>query len=45
MSNIVRLDEVSRNELLVKSKGETITRYNKAAGYKGFSIINILQIF
>lgn len=41
MSNIVRLDEVSRNELLVKSKGETITRYNKAAGYKGFSIINI----
>lgn len=36
-----KLEEVSRNELLVKTKGETITRYNKAAGYKGFSIINI----
>ena len=36
-----KLEEVSRNELLVKAKGETITRYNKAAGYKGFSIVNI----
>ena len=36
-----KLEEVSRNELLVKTKGETITRYNKAAGYKGFSIVNI----
>lgn len=36
-----KLEEVSRNELLVKTKGETVTRYNKAAGYKGFSIYNI----
>lgn len=36
-----KLQEVSRNELLVKTKGETISRYNRAAGYKGFSIVNI----
>lgn len=36
-----KVEEVSRNELLVKAKGETITRYNKAAGYKGFYIENI----
>ena len=36
-----KLEEVSRNELLVKTKGETITRYNKAASYKGFNIVNI----
>ena len=36
-----KLEEVSRNELLVKTKGETIDRYNKAAGYRGFSIYNI----
>lgn len=36
-----KLEEVSRNELLAKTKGETITRYNKAAEYKGFSIVNI----
>ena len=41
MRKLVRLDEVSRNELLAKSKRQTITRYNKAAGYKGFSIIDI----
>lgn len=36
-----KLQEVSRNELLVKTKGETISRYNRAAGYKGFSVVNI----
>lgn len=36
-----KIEEVSRNELLVKSKGETITRYNKAAGYRGFGIVDI----
>lgn len=36
-----KLEEVSRNELLVKTKGETVDRYNKAAGYRGFSIYNI----
>lgn len=41
MRKLIRLDEVSRNELLAKSKRQTITRYNKAAGYKGFSIIDI----
>lgn len=39
--NIVKLEEASRNELLALTKGETITRYNKASGYKGFSITNI----
>ena len=36
-----KVEEASRNELLVKSKGETITRYNKAAGYRGFGIVDI----
>lgn len=36
-----KLEEVSRNELLVKAKAETITRYNKSAGYKGFSLVDI----
>lgn len=36
-----KLEEVSRNELLAKTKSQTITRYNKAAGYKGFSIVDI----
>lgn len=35
------LSEASRNELLALTKGETITRYNKAAGYKGFSVVDI----
>ena len=38
---ISKLEEASRNELLAIAKGETITRYNKAPGYKGFSITNI----
>lgn len=41
LKNKNKLEEVSRNELLVKTKGETITRYNKAASYKGFNIVNI----
>lgn len=36
-----KLEEAGRNELLVLAKGETITRYNKAAGYKGFSLVDI----
>lgn len=36
-----KLEEASRNELLAKSKAETITRYNKSAGYKGFSLVDI----
>ena len=36
-----KLEEVSRNELLALTKGETITRYNKAQAYKGFNIVNI----
>ena len=35
------LVEVSRNELLALTKSDTITRYNKASGYKGFSITDI----
>ena len=41
IKNKEKLEEVSRNELLVKTKGETVDRYNKAAGYRGFSIYNI----
>jgi len=37
----LKLEEASRNELLAFAKGETITRYNKAQAYKGFSINNI----
>lgn len=36
-----KLEEASRNELLALTKSQTITRYNKAAGYKGFSIVDI----
>ena len=39
--NKEKLEEVSRNELLAKTKGETITRYNKSVQYKGFSLVNI----
>lgn len=35
------LNEAGRNELLALAKGETITRYNKSAGYKGFSLVDI----
>lgn len=36
-----KLEEVSRNDMLAKAKSQTITRYNKAPGYKGFSIVDI----
>lgn len=36
-----KVEEASRNELLALTKSQTITRYNKAAGYKGFSIVDI----
>lgn len=36
-----KLDEVSRNEMLATSKLQTITRYKKAAEYKGFTIADI----
>lgn len=36
-----KLIEVSRNELLAKAKLQTITRYEKSSGYKGFSIADI----
>lgn len=36
-----KLEEVSRNDMLVKAKSQTITRFNKAPGYKGFSIVDI----
>lgn len=36
-----KLEEVSRNDMLTKAKSQTITRYNKAPGYKGFSIVDI----
>lgn len=39
--SIQKLEEVSRNELLAKAKRQTITRYEKSAGYKGFSIVDI----
>ena len=35
-----KLEEASRNELLALAKSETITRYNKSAGYKGFYSFN-----
>lgn len=41
IKNKEKLEEVSRNELLAKTKGETITRYNKSVQYKGFSLVNI----
>lgn len=36
-----KIEEVSRNDMLAKAKSQTITRYNKAPGYKGFSIVDI----
>lgn len=36
-----KLEEASRNELLALAKSETITRYNKSAGYKGFYLVDI----
>lgn len=39
--NKTKKEEASRNELLVKAKSQTITRYKKSAGYKGFSIVDI----
>ena len=33
-----KIEEKSRNELLAKTKSQTITRYNKAQEYKGFYI-------
>lgn len=36
-----KVEEASRNELLALTKSQTVTRYNKAAGYKGFSIVDI----
>lgn len=36
-----KLQEASRNELLALAKSQTITRYNKAEEYKGFSIRDI----
>ena len=36
-----KLEEVSRNDMLAKAKSQTVTRYNKAPGYKGFSIVDI----
>lgn len=41
IKNKEKLEEVSRNELLAKTKGETITRYKKSAQYKGFSLVDI----
>lgn len=41
IKNKEKLEEVSRNELLAKTKGETITRYNKSVQYKGFNLVNI----
>lgn len=37
----MNLQEASRNELLALTKSQTITRYNKAEEYKGFSIRDI----
>lgn len=36
-----KLQEASRNELLALTKSQTVTRYNKAEEYKGFSIRDI----
>ena len=36
-----KIEEKSRNELLAKTKSQTITRYNKSQGYKGFTIADI----
>lgn len=39
--NKEKIEEASRNELLALAKMQTKTRYEKAAGYKGFSIVDI----
>ena len=39
--NMSKLQEASRNELLALTKSQTVTRYNKAEEYKGFSIRDI----
>lgn len=39
--NKSKKEEASRNELLVLAKSQTKTRYEKSAGYKGFSIVDI----
>ena len=36
-----KLQEASRNELLALTKSQTVTRYNKSAGYRGFYIVDI----
>ena len=36
-----KLEEVSRNELLAKAKLQTITRYEKSSGYKGFNLVDV----
>lgn len=36
-----KLEEATRNELLAKTKKQTISRYNRASGYKGFRIADI----
>lgn len=40
-NNLIPLNEASRNELLALAKSQTITRYNKSASYKGFTIVDI----
>lgn len=40
-TNKEKKEEASRNELLAKTKGETISRYKRAEGYKGFNIVSI----
>lgn len=37
----MKLQEASRNELLALTKSQTVTRYNKAEEYKGFTIKDI----
>ena len=41
LTNKEKKEEASRNELLALAKMQTKTRYEKAAGYKGFSIVDI----
>ena len=36
-----KLEEVSRNELLAKTKMQTKTRYDKADSYRGFTIVDV----
>lgn len=41
LTESVKLQEVSRNEMLATSKLQTITRYKKSVNYKGFTIADI----